>query len=149
MNSSIPSILRLAYMTKISNEKYIVDCLSYKEKYLLINYSLLIERYLEIKDNLNENELNLITENGKLNILSLGRENPPSHSLVMVMLLLLKPIVPLNLMKYDSIERFLNVYSDFNIRPENEKNFLFETANWMNILFKFIPAKVNSRHLID
>lgn len=170
MESSLPSNLRFIYMTKINSNKFLVDFLTFKEKQLLIPYSQLISNLLEsnsisleqnsqfqehdslsLEQNaisfdsnefLNSENLERVLDNAKLIILSLGRDNPPSHSLIIIMLLLLKDCIPITLMKYQTINDFLNIYNEFITRNDIEKNYLYQIANWMNILFRFIPAKV-------
>jgi len=51
--------------------------------------------------------------------------------------------------KYASIDEFLSKYPQFQEYDEPEKQRLFETANWMNIFFEYMPAKKNKGLIIQ
>jgi hypothetical protein len=158
----MPSNLRFAYMTRVSHDKYLVDGLSFKEKNILLSYAQHIEMTLSSSagsssstplpltstqsEFLTIESLHSVIENAKLVIIGLGKDNPPSHALIMVMLLLLRPIVPHELLKFPTIDHFFTTYPDFTSRNEREKNYLYENANWMNLLFRFLPAKVRKEN---
>lgn len=48
-------------------------------------------------------------------------------------------------LKYPTIDDFLKVYGEeFKYESENEKYLLWETANWMQVLFKITTARKNT-----
>ena len=48
-------------------------------------------------------------------------------------------------LKYPTIDDFLQVYGEeFKYESENEKFLLWETANWMQVLFKITTARKNT-----
>jgi hypothetical protein len=57
--------------------------------------------------------------------------------------MLLKSVTLSQNLKFLTLEHFLESYEEFQSRNDQEKSHLFETANWMNVLFHFIPAKVS------
>jgi hypothetical protein len=154
-NSSIPSMLRFIYMKKISHEKYLVDSLSFKEKQALIPYAKHLESCLDSSVAAADSggfttpqTLQSVLEAAKFSVQALGRDTPPSHCFVIVLLMLLKSVTPSSCLKYHTIEEFLVAYPDLQTRNEKERNHLYETANWMHLLFQFIPAKVTSPLLL-
>jgi hypothetical protein len=139
---SIPAMLRFIYMKKISHEKYLVDSLSFKEKQALIPYAKHLETCLVSTEFMTSIKLQSVIEAAKFSLQALGRDTPPSHSFVIVLLMLLKTVTPASCLKYQTMEDFFVAYPDFQNRNDKEKNYLHETANWMHLLFQFIPAKV-------
>lgn len=77
----------------------------------------------------------------------LTKNAPPSNAVILMILFVLKKMLPIeDRAKYKSIDNFLRAYPDFSERDAKEKAVLCENANWMNILFLIIPAKVG--HII-
>lgn len=50
--------------------------------------------------------------------------------------------------KYSSVEEFLRVYEHFSDHNAVEQETLMRTANWVNIILKYIPAKKNKGLII-
>jgi hypothetical protein len=153
---SIPPLLHLIYLKKFTQNKYLVDILSFHEKQSLISYTKHLQSFLAPPNSefLNSDNFRQIIDSTKLLIHTFPKESPPpsssspssllpSHSFLLVILMLLKSVTPSENLKYATLEHFLECYEEFQSRSEQEKRYLFETANWMNILFQFIPAKVS------
>ena len=79
-----------------------------------------------------------------LNITDLSRECVLKQAIWIEFLSVLKEHMPTAELKYPSIEPFLEKYHDVvnDCSPSDIQN-LWETANWMNVLFRFVPAKKN------
>jgi hypothetical protein len=138
MFESLPTLLQSAFMRKIGSDKYLVDGLSHNEKQNLRQFaqSLVLFSPSDLHDP------DILTHYAQSTILDLGKLNVPSHAMIMVILLMLKELIHAEKLKYKSLQEFLQNYPEFSHRPQQEKERMREIANWMNILFKFIPAKV-------
>jgi len=61
-----------------------------------------------------------------------------------VILEAIKKIIKVRDMKFPTLDSFLTAYEDrFSSEPEPEKIVLWQTANWMSLLFKMITARKN------
>jgi hypothetical protein len=72
-----------------------------------------------------------------------------THAVMAIVLYLLSNILTNDHVKYKTQDDMLAVYTTFNERPEAEKKNLFLTANWMNILFRVLPARKNKGIAMD
>ena len=81
----------------------------------------------------------------------LVKEVTPSitHAVVAVVLYLLSNIFTNDHVKYKTQEDMLAAYPTFTDRSETDKQNLYLTANWMNILFRMIPARKNKGIAMD
>jgi hypothetical protein len=78
-----------------------------------------------------------------LHVKILTKQAPPSNAVILMILFVLKNLVTLeDSLKYKSTNDFLRSYPEFCDREPSELAILHENANWMNVLFLIIPAKV-------
>ena len=72
------------------------------------------------------------------------------NALYVCILDILRPMLSANDFKYRTREEFLVAYGDrFANETDREKTLLWQTANWMSILFKMITAKKNTGLTIE
>lgn len=79
-----------------------------------------------------------------LDLSSLHKEGPVMYALWVVLLSVLRRHYNPEDYKYPTMQDFLQVYEGcFPSEPEDEMQKLWQTANWMNILFTLITARKN------
>eukprot|EP01038_Epipyxis_sp_PR26KG_P004567 gene4567-6440_t len=85
-----------------------------------------------------------ISEHIGLDMNSLNKEVSLMYGLWIALLSIYKKYYPSHELKYPTLDTFLNAYEGkFDHEIEQEKNHLWQTANWMSILFKMITARKN------
>lgn len=117
---------------------------SEEEKDLIKRFSDETKRRIEVSGFHSDMNLFDIAEAIDLDISALHKEGPVMYALWVVMLSVLKRHYKLEDLKYPSLDSFLETYSGyFDREPEDEKERLWHTANWMSILFTLITPRKN------
>lgn len=74
----------------------------------------------------------------------LHKEGPLMYALWFSLLCILKKYLDVQQLKYPTIEQFLAAYPGWFVNEcETEKQYLWQTANWMTVLFQMITARKN------
>lgn len=88
--------------------------------------------------------LQTITEEVGLDLHSLHKEGALMYALWVALLSVLRKKLKKNDYKYQTLEDFLAAYpGQFDTESDTEKILLWQTANWMSILFQMITARKN------
>lgn len=119
------------------------DLLNDKERVLLkevVRYIILAKDIVDQKS-----QANMIIQMNHMLTKTICVECGKNSHFFLALLFLLKnytPVLP-NYMTYEDVHDFLSNYENFRNYDRTEQELLFQIANWMNILFLFIPAKFN------
>ena len=90
-----------------------------------------------------------IASSAALNVTDLPREGVLKQAIWIEFLTVLKEHIPQADLKYPTIEAFLERYHDLcNGCSAADLRNLWEIANWMSVLFRFVPAKKNKGFFI-
>lgn len=115
-----------------------------EEKDLIKRFSEETNRRIEVSGFHSDMNLFDIAEAIDLDISALHKEGPVMYALWVVMLSALKAHYKMEELKYPTVDSFLETYSGyFDREPEDEKERLWHTANWMSILFTLITPRKN------
>lgn len=91
-------------------------------------------------------DLNLfvIADGIGLDLSTLHKEGTLMYALWVALLCVMKSHLEPDDFKYKTCDEFLEAYGGwFSAESEKEKNYLWQTANWMDLLFKMITARKN------
>lgn len=152
---SIPAILESAWNVCTPSDEPLKDQIAPLERQFLIKYAEYITSACADKNNLDFKEkealIDDIMKTGYTRLTVLVKQVTPAitHAVMAVVLYLLSNILNNDHVKYKKLEDMLETYPCFKDRPENEKQNLFLTANWMAVLFRVIPARKNKGIAMD
>jgi hypothetical protein len=154
MSEQIPVILQNAWSVCTPREKPLMEQIAPVERTFLIKYAeYLTEVYTgkELDHKAKETLINEIISTANSRIAVLSKEVNPAltHAVIAVVLYLLSNILSNEHVKYKTQEEMMAKYPTFSDHPETEKQNLFLTANWMNILFRLLPARKNKGIAMD
>lgn len=145
--SGVSRMLRAAWMMCSPVDKPLRDQLNSQEVSFLILFADYIESALTspLASSDTSTVLGdiLMTAGHRFSQLSKDTTLTAGHVAILTLLHLLKNLFSADNMKYQTLDLFLKAYPLFRDRDNAEQLKLFHTANWMNILFKIIPAKKN------
>jgi hypothetical protein len=152
----VPAILKAAWSVCTPRDQPLVDQIVPIEREFLVKYAKYVtevytskEKTFDLKQK--ENAIKDVVSTAQSRIAVLVKEVNPSltHAVMAIVLYLLSNILTNDHVKYKTQDDMLAVYTTFNERPEAEKKNLFLTANWMNILFRVLPARKNKGIAMD
>jgi hypothetical protein len=86
------------------------------------------------------------TKNAKTDIHSLPRDDEKRMIFQALLLLMLRPIIPI---KYRQPDSFLKAYPQFQSRSSTESEKLRMTANWMDLAFYTVSPRNNKTFLMN
>ena len=92
-----------------------------------------------------EHDWNLVSvaEEAEVNLFQYSRDAEMLSSIWVTFLSITRDHFPPDALKYTTLVDFLSVYPDFAHLPADEQRNLWQTANWMSVLFTMIPAAKN------
>jgi hypothetical protein len=80
----------------------------------------------------------------QINLWNFPKDGVVIQAIWVAFLSVMRKIISMNELKYPTLESFLKAYNGyFDNHAVAEQNRLWETANWMYVLFSLIPAKKN------
>lgn len=156
MPEEVPEILQVAWKVCTPRDQPLEEQIVPIERDFLIGYAQYVnEVYTSREKVLDAQEKELVIKDilstAFARIALLAKEVNPAltHAVIAVVLYILSGILTNEHVKYKTQEDMLAAYPLFVDRPEADKRNLFLTANWMNILFRVLPARKNKGIAMD
>lgn len=148
MSEKIPAILQTAWSVCTPREQSLEEQVVPIERAFLIKFAQYVtDVYFKKEFDATAKELVVkdIIASANARFAVLVKEVNPSltHAVVSVVLYLLSTILSNDHIKYKTQDEMLAMYPTFSDRPNAEKQNLFLTANWMDVLFRLLPARKN------
>lgn len=102
------------------------------------------QRHLKTKGMEENWNLELIAVEANVNLFELPKDGVVIQAIWVAFLSAMKSVLPLSSLKYPTILDFQKAYNGyFDECTPKEFDFLWQTANWMNKMFEFVPARKN------
>mmetsp|Transcript_12331 Transcript_12331/g.20066 ORF Transcript_12331/g.20066 Transcript_12331/m.20066 type:complete len:450 (-) Transcript_12331:2-1351(-) len=156
MPEEVPEILQVAWKVCTPRDQPLEEQIVPIERDFLIGYAQYVNEVYSSKEMLlDEQEKELVIKDilstafARISLLAKEVNPALTHAVIAVVLYILSGILTNEHVKYKTQEEMLAAYPLFVDRPEAEKQNLFLTANWMNILFRVLPARKNKGIAMD
>jgi hypothetical protein len=118
--------------------------LSPEDKEWVVKFTDAVEEIVKTTGVHSDLNLFVVADSIGLDLSVLHKEGTLMYALWVALLYVLKNHLTMEDFKYQTCEEFLEAYDGrFSSESDKEKNYLFQTANWMHLLFKMITARKN------